>query len=130
MFLLVLCRPVFSIFPQPDFDGPDDDSFVVDAAAFAARPTAHKTLVNLDRMFGADAVALWPNHACAQFVKNLKGGFVAGKTELPLKLQGRLSWSLGRNPIGSPEPSGKRGVGGLPDGAARESGINLAFSAA
>lgn len=55
-------------------------------------------------MFGANAIMLWPNHARAEFVKNLKRGFVTGKAELPLELQGGLAGGLSRDEIRTPEP--------------------------
>ena len=39
-----------------DFDGPDDDVHVVDAAPLAARPATDIRLVDLDRVLAADAV--------------------------------------------------------------------------
>jgi hypothetical protein len=95
---------VFGIFPHSDFDCSDDDSFVMNAPSFAARPPTDKALVNLDGIFAADAIALWPNHASPQLVKNLERGFVASQAKLPLKLQGGLSGRLGGNEISTPEP--------------------------
>jgi hypothetical protein len=77
----------------------------VDSPAFAARAATNKTFVNLDGIFAANAITLWPNHARPQLVKNLKCGFIAGKTELPLKLQCRLTRRLGGGEIRRPEPS-------------------------
>jgi len=77
----------FSIFARPNLDGPYDGGHVVNAAAFAARPATDEAFVHFDRVFAANAIAIWPNHSGAQLMKNLKGGLITGKPQLALKLK-------------------------------------------
>ena len=53
--------------------------FVVDAPAFAARPSADSRLIDLDMLFRltADTVLVRQHHDRAQFVQDAEGGFIA-----------------------------------------------------
>ena len=55
-------------------------------------------------MFAANAVTLWPDHTRAELVKDLKGGFIAGKAQLPLKLERGLAGRLRCHQVSAPKP--------------------------
>ena len=61
-------------FPVADFHCGGDQRFVMDAPAFAARPSADPCLIHLDMSLRqtTDPVAVGPNHARAEFVQEAK----------------------------------------------------------
>ncbi len=63
---------------------------MMDTAALAPSPTAYPGFVHLDILIctATDAILIWADHSSANFVKDLKSSFVAGKAELPLELNG------------------------------------------
>jgi hypothetical protein len=72
--------------------------------ALPTRSATYQALINLDGMLRTNGVTIWPDHSSAEFVKYLKGCFIAGKAELPLELQGRLAWGLSCHKVSTPKP--------------------------
>jgi hypothetical protein len=118
------------ILRRPDFDGADYGSFVMRAAPFSARLAANKAFIYFNRMITSNDVTLGANHACAEFVENLKGCLVAAKRELALELNGGLAGRLRGHEIRAPEPCRERRMARLHDGARRKRRIGLAATAA
>jgi hypothetical protein len=77
---------------------------VVNATAFATRPAANQAFIYLDRVIAADSLTLRPDHTGAELVKDLKGGFITGKAQLPLKLESGLAGRLCCHQVSAPEP--------------------------
>src|ERR1700693_3355058 len=99
---------------MPHLNGAGDQTFVVNASAFAACPTADPGFVHLDMLVRAatDAILVRADHSGAQFVKDLKGCLVTREPELPLELDGRHAGDLAGDQVGGPEPRGQRRVAG------------------
>ena len=129
MVFAVFRATSFGIFPQADFDGSDNNGFIV-ATLSALRPPAYKALINFDQMFSADGVTIWADHSGSELMEYLEGGFIPRKAELSLELEGRLTRRLSRDQISAPKPHGKRCMGLLHDRALRQRGIGLALPAA
>src|ERR1039458_5623164 len=130
--LLVFCRPGFRL-PAP---APRVPPLRAQAPRARAGPRglvvapADETFVHFDGAFAAAAGPFGPPPAGPQLVEDLKGGFVTGKAERPLKLQRGLAGRLGRHPMRAPEPGGERRRGGRHYGAGGQRSIDLATAAA
>ena len=120
---------VFGIFPPPHFDSAQDGSLVMHAATLGARPATDQTLINFYGIFAADGFPLRADHARAQLMEDLEGGFITGQAELPLELQRGLAGRLSGNEVSAPKPCGKGRVGGPHHGAGSQRGILLARAA-
>src|ERR1019366_5276335 len=96
------------ILTPPNFDGTDYGSLVMRAASFSARFAANVAFVYFYRVIVSDVVPLGANHACAEFVENLKGRLIAAECKLALELNGRLAGCLRGHKICAPEPCRKR----------------------
>src|SRR5579859_1411081 len=99
MFLTLFGGAVFRVFALADLDRANDDGLMVDAPAFATSLATQETFIHFDNMLAADAIAFWPDHPGAEFVEDLKGGFVTGQAKLPLELKGGLAGRLGRHQV-------------------------------
>lgn len=64
---------------------------IVNTAPLAARATADQGFIGLNvfSRLSTNPILIWPHHAGAQLVKNLKGRLVARKSKLPLELHGK-----------------------------------------
>jgi hypothetical protein len=100
----------FHEFLGTDFNRADHERLVMDALAFAARRTADERLVNLDRPFRADLIAIRANHAATELVKHRERRLTAREPELALKLCGGNARRLRRHQIRCPKPSRERGA--------------------
>src|SRR5208282_4461108 len=111
---LVLCRARLAV---ANLDSGGHQRFVVDAPAFAARPSADPRLIDLDMLFRPtpDTVLVRPHHARAQFVQDAEGGFISCQPKLPLKLH--------RREVRGPEPDAERRMTAFHDGADQEAGL-------
>src|ERR1019366_226716 len=118
------------ILTRHNFDGTDYGSLVVRAASFPARFAADIAFVYFYRMIAPDGVTLLANHACAEFVKNLKGRLIAAERELALELNSRLAGSLCGHKICAPKPYRERRMARLHDSASRKRYVGLASTAA
>jgi len=104
----------------------------VNAPALATRATADPGFIDFDVIAGsaADPILIRSNHAGAELVEDLKGGFVTGKPDLALELCGGHAGGLAGHQIGRPEPHAQRRMGALHDRACRQPGVAAAFPAA
>jgi len=102
---------------------------VVSASTFATRTPTNQRLVNLDRVFPSDGVAVVSHHSGSQLVKGLESCLIPADIKLALRLEGGLPWRLGRHEIRGPEPQRAWPVAGLHDAACRKRHIRLATSA-
>jgi hypothetical protein len=118
------------ILTRPNFDGTDHGSLMMRAASFPARLAADKAFVYFYRVIASDGVPLGANHACAEFVENLKGRLIAAKCELALELNGRLAGGLRGHKVCTPKPCRERRVTRLHDRASRKRCVGLAATAA
>jgi hypothetical protein len=100
------------------------------AAPFSARFTANVAFIYLYRVIASDGITLGANHACAEFVENLKGRLIAAKRELSLKLNGRLAGRLRGHKIRAPKPSRERRMARLHDSASHKRCVGLTSTAA
>jgi hypothetical protein len=98
---------------------------VVDAPAFAARPSADPRVVDLNMLFrpATDTVLVRTHHARAQFVQDAEGGFVSRQPKLPLKLHRRHPRRLAGDKVRGPEPDAERRMTALHDRADEEAGL-------
>jgi hypothetical protein len=73
-----------------NLDRSSHEGLMVDASPFSARTAAHPGFIGLDMLdwLSADPILIRAHHADTQFVKDLEGGFIARKPELPLELNG------------------------------------------
>ena len=112
-------------------NGAGDQNLVVNAAAFAACPTADPGFVHLDMLVRAatDAILVRADHSGAQFVEDLKGCLVTREPELPLELDGRHAGGLAGDQVGGPEPDGQRRVAALHDRADSQSCLTSTLAA-
>ncbi len=112
-------------------DGAGDEDFVVDAPAFATRPSADPCFVHFDMLTGltADPVLVGTHHGRAELVEDAKGGFIAREPKLALKLRGGDAGRLAGDQIGRPEPHAQRRVAALHDGPGCQSRLAAAFAA-
>ena len=64
----------------------------MNAPALATRATADPGFIDFDVIAGsaADPILIRSNHAGAELVEDLKGGFVTGKPDLALEIRKRL----------------------------------------
>src|SRR5450830_1883130 len=97
-------------YPGAYLDGPNDRRLMVDATPLAFCTTAHKRLIDFDRMLGSDRVALRPHHTGTQLVEHLKRCLVARQSKLALKLERGLAGRLRRHEVSTPEPYRQRRV--------------------
>jgi hypothetical protein len=118
------------ILTRSNFDGADYGRFVMRAASLSARLTADVAFVYFYRMIASDGVTLGANHACAEFVENLKGRLIAAKRELALELKGRLAGCLRGHKICAPKPCRERRMARLHDSASRKRRVGLASATA
>src|SRR5271166_2410075 len=125
---LVLCR---ARLPVANLDSGGHQRFVVDAPAFAARPSTDPRLIDLDMFFRptTDAVLVRTHHARAQFVQDAEGSFVSCQAKLPLKLHRRHARRLAGDEVSGPEPDAERRMTALHDGADQETGLAAARTA-
>jgi hypothetical protein len=100
----VLGDPIFGILSAAHFNCSGYKCHVMDAATFAAGSAPDQALINFNHMLAADAISLWTDHTGPQLMEYLEGGFIAGKSELALKLERGLAWRLSCDQITSPEP--------------------------
>src|SRR5271166_6561812 len=119
---LILCR---ARLPVANLDSCGHQRFVVDAPAFAARPSADPCLIDLDMLFRptTDTVLVRPHHARAQFVQDAEGGFISCQPKLPLKLHRRHPRRLAGDEVRGPEPNAERRMTAFHDGADQEAGL-------
>ena len=108
-----------------NLDSGGHQRFVVDAPAFAARPSADPCLINLDMLFRptTDTVLVRPHHARAQFVQDAEGSFISCQPKLPLKLHRRHPRRLAGDKVSGPEPDAERRMTAFHDGADQEAGL-------
>ena len=108
-----------------NLDSGGHQRFVVDAPAFAARPSADPRVVDLNMLFrpATDTVLVRTHHARAQFVQDAEGGFVSRQPELPLKLHRRHPRRLAGDEVRGPEPDAERRMTALHDRADEEAGL-------
>src|ERR1019366_8292846 len=104
MGLAMFGGTLIGVFTNSNLDRANHRGHVVNTPAFSARSSADKALIHFDRMLAADTVPLWPDHSRPEFVQDLEGGFITGKSKLPLELKSGLAWSLCCDQIGTPEP--------------------------
>src|SRR5271166_4972764 len=125
---LVLCR---ARLPVANLDSGGHQRFVVDAPAFAARPSTDPRLIDLDMFFRptTDVVLVRTHHARAQFVQDAEGSFVSCQPKLPLKLHRRHARRLAGDEVSGPEPDAERRMTALHDGADQETGLAAARTA-
>src|SRR5271166_3321793 len=125
---LVLCR---ARLPVANLDSGGHQRFVVDAPAFAARPSTDPRLIDLDMFFRptTDAVLVRTHHARAQFVQDAEGSFVSCQPKLPLKLHRRHARRLAGDEVRGPEPDAERRMAAFHDGADQETGLAAARTA-
>ena len=105
----------------------------MNAPALATRATADPGFIDFDVIAGsaADPILIRSNHAGAELVEDLKGGFVTGKPDLALELCGGHAGGLTGHQIGRPEPHAQQRMGALHDDrACRQPGVAAAFPAA
>jgi hypothetical protein len=100
--------------------GADNDRFVTD---FAPTPqagfrTADVGLIDLDLLL--QRLAIGPYHGAAKLLQHHPGRLVPPDPQLPLELEGREAWRLGRYQIGRPEPLRQRDPGSVQDGPSRD----------
>ena len=119
----------FGILSQADFDGSDNNGFIV-AALSALGSRAYKALINFYPMFSADGVTIWADHPGPQLMEYLEGGFIPRKAKLPLELEGRLTRRLGCDQISAPKPDREGCMSRLHDRACRQRGTDFALPAA
>ena len=125
---LVLCR---AWLPVANLDSGGHQRFVVDAPAFAARPSTDPRLIDLHMLFRptTDAVLVRPHHARAQFVQDAEGSFVSCQPKLPLKLQRRHARRLAGDKVSGPEPDAERRMTAFHDSTDQEAGLAAARTA-
>ena len=118
--------------PVAHLDGRGHQCLMVDASAFAARPSADQGFVYLDMSprLAADPVLVGPHHASTELMEYLEGGLIARQTKLPLELDGRDAGGMTGNQIGCPEPHAQRRVAALHDCADHQSRVPATFPAA
>lgn len=121
-------RTIFTLSTIANLDSTNHDSFVVDTTSLATRPTAHVSLVNLNRVFSADRIMVGSHHGCAKFMKHLEHRLVTRDSELALDLKGGHSRRLGSYEKSSPEPHRERRPSFLHDRASRKRSVTLALS--
>ena len=111
--------------PVANLDSGGHQRFVVDAPAFAARPSADPRLIDLDMLFRptTDTVLVRPHHARAQFVQDAEGGFISCQPKLPLKLHRRHPRRLAGDEVRGPEPDAERRMTAFHDRADQEAGL-------
>jgi len=115
---------------RPNLNGADDKSFMMNTASLAARLAADKAFVNFYWMLSANLITLGTDHASAQLVENLEGGFITSQSKLALKLNGRLTRCRRGHEVRSPKPRRKWCVARLHDSPGRERRIDLADTTA
>jgi hypothetical protein len=74
------------------------------SVALAPSAAPNQAFIYLNRIFASYAVPVWPDHSGPKLVEDLEGGFIAGETQLPLKLKSGLARRLGCDQISTPEP--------------------------
>ena len=122
---------LFAIFfARPNLNCANDERLMMNAAPFAARLATNEAFVDLDGMLSADCVSFGPNHPGAEFVQNLKSSFVASKSKLSLKLDGRLAGDLSSHQVRAPKPRRKGRVTRLHDRSGRQRSVGLTTTAA
>ena len=92
--------------------------------------TGKRRKTNMVLGLSTDPVLVGPHHARAELVENLKGGLVARKTKLPLKLHGGHAGRLTGDQISGPEPDVQRSVATLHHCSHRQPGVLAALAAA
>ena len=117
------------IFTRPNLDCTNDERLMMNAAPFAARFSTNETFVDFDGMLAADCISFGADHASTQLVQNLKGSFVASKSKLPLKLDGRLAGDLSSHQVRAPKPRRKGRVTRLHDRSGRQRSVSLTATA-
>ena len=103
------------------------------AFALAAHHAADVGFVNLDMIAApkipADAVATLADHARAQLVQDVEGGFVPAKAKLALELHRRHAGRHARHKVSRPKPDRQRGFRVLHHGSLHKAGLPAAFPA-
>jgi hypothetical protein len=117
------------ILMRPNFYGADHGGLVMRAASFSARLAADIAFIYFYRIVASDGVPLGTNHACAEFVENLKGRLITAERELALELNGRLPGGLRGHKVRAPKPCREGRMARLHDGASRKRRIGLAPTA-